>query len=73
MSEMDVHDESVEEPELAPGEVDPEAPEADAAEQHTTVRAEQGRPVRFEVPLDADEADSADQHEVVELDEDDYR
>ncbi|MER7675426.1 MULTISPECIES: hypothetical protein [unclassified Streptomyces] len=53
--------------------LDPEAPEADAAEQHAeltprddTLRAAGDSP-------DADEADLAEQARVVELDEDDYR
>jgi hypothetical protein len=71
MSEMDTHEDSVEEQDSVV-EVDPEAPEADAAEQHASVGGERG--TAYEpTPIDADEADSADQHRVVEIDEDDYR
>ncbi|MFF2651222.1 hypothetical protein [Streptomyces sp. NPDC058045] len=53
---------------------DTEAPEADAAEQHTEVAARQTE-VRNEHgdPDTADEGDRAEQARVVELDEDDYR
>ncbi|MDP9395329.1 MAG: hypothetical protein M3Q27_14235 [Actinomycetota bacterium] len=49
-----------------------EAPEADAAEQHTPVVEHQREEPVTSLP-DADPADVADQHRVVELDEDDYR
>ncbi|KNB51810.1 hypothetical protein [Streptomyces caatingaensis] len=55
-----------------PVEFDVEAPEADAAEQHTDLA-----PHRDEEPTTTDpetnEADRAEQARVVELDEDDYR
>ncbi|GIH77428.1 hypothetical protein [Planobispora longispora] len=77
MSEMDVNGDTLEEldesltDELS-GEIDPETPEADAAEQHRGVRA--GSPSwPDQIPFDADPADAADQNRVVELDEDDYR
>ncbi|MEV5505926.1 hypothetical protein [Streptomyces orinoci] len=54
-------------------EFDVEAPEADAAEQHTDLAPDRDEPL---TPLDtysANEADRAEQARVVELDEDDYR
>jgi hypothetical protein len=75
MSEMDLHatDDSAETSESGnPGELDIEAPEADAMEQHMAVREESLATARS-IPLDVDEADAADQNRVVELDEDDYR
>lgn len=53
------------------GAQDPEAPEADAAEQHADVLRRAQRPT--ETPTEVDPADLADQHADVELDEDDYR
>ena len=78
MSEMDLHEGSVPE---SPDETDapstdladdPEAPEADAMEQHTEVRPSGEQPV-FSAPDDVDPADHAEQQRVVALDEDDYR
>lgn len=54
-----------------PSELDPEAPEADLAEQLRPLRAEDEEPVP--VPLEADPADVAEQHRQVELDEEDDR
>ena len=51
-----------------------EAPEADAAEQHTDVRPQHDDPRRPAEHTDrANEADPAEQARVVEPDEDDYR
>ncbi|MFI0353571.1 hypothetical protein [Actinomadura sp. 9N407] len=68
MSEMDRADQE-------PGnEVGEEAPEADAAEQRTALRDDDGRlEWPQQVPFDANEADAAEQGRVVDLDEDDYR
>lgn len=54
--------------------LDPETPEADAAEQ----RAEGARRAAGErwperIPLDANEADATEQHQVVEGDDEEYR
>jgi hypothetical protein len=71
---MDLHsDDRVQGPATSEeSELDIEAPEADAVEQHTPVRnSENGNGAS--VPLETDEADAADQRRVVELDEDDYR
>ncbi|WP_326699690.1 hypothetical protein OG909_21785 [Streptomyces sp. NBC_01754] len=52
---------------------DPEAPEADTAEQRTDVRPERDEPLT-DIDRDAaDEADAAEQARVVPQDEDDYR
>jgi hypothetical protein len=53
-------------------ELDLEAPEADAAEQHIELLQHRDIPIT-ERPDDADPADAADQRRVVDLDEDDYR
>ncbi|ALC21011.1 hypothetical protein SPRI_2705 [Streptomyces pristinaespiralis] len=52
---------------------DEEVPEADAAEQHTDVRAERDDPMNHVDPAAANEADAVEQTRVVKLDEDDYR
>jgi hypothetical protein len=56
---------------------DPEAPEADAAEQHQEVTPELDDDDEAlesqEPPLEADEADAAEQAEVVSPDDDEYR
>ena len=57
---------------FAPDELDLEAPEADAAEQHADLLEPPSRE-SLRPPLEADPQDAADQHHVVELDEDDYR
>ncbi|HEY5836079.1 hypothetical protein [Streptomyces sp.] len=56
--------------------LDIEAPEADAAEQHIELLQHRDEPIT-ERPADpigeADPADTAEQRRVVDLDEDDYR
>lgn len=61
------------EDEQEPRDLDVEAPEADAAEQHTDVRPHRDEPLTGGVPGEADPADAADQRRVIDLDEDDYR
>ncbi|MEU0040350.1 hypothetical protein [Streptomyces sp. NPDC006333] len=53
--------------------LDPEAPEADAAEQHAELTPQDDGLQAVGDPLNADEADLAEQARVVELNEDDYR
>jgi hypothetical protein len=60
------------ETELDHAELDIEAPEADAVEQHLDVRQQHDLPVTGRSE-EADPADAAEQSRVVELDEDDYR
>jgi hypothetical protein len=59
------------------GAPDPEAPEADSAEQHqgTLPADDMGDepPELAEPPLEANEADAVEQAEVVNVDEDEYR
>ena len=50
-----------------------EAPEADAAEQHTEIRPDRDDPLTAFDPNVADEADAIEQARVVALDEDDYK
>ncbi len=76
MSEMDIRPDELDdvvEPADSPdaAEFDIEAPEADAVEQHRSVRTGEER--RERIPFDVDPADAAEQDRVVELDEDDYR
>ncbi|MEV6651335.1 hypothetical protein [Streptomyces sp. NPDC051219] len=52
---------------------DDEAPEADAAEQHTEVVQNRDDTVSDRDLVEANEADAAEQARVVELGEDDYR
>ncbi|WP_326577712.1 hypothetical protein OG250_14105 [Streptomyces sp. NBC_00487] len=52
---------------------DVEAPEADAAEQHTDIAQDRDDPLTDADPGAANEADLAEQARVVSLDEDDYR
>ncbi|MBZ3903627.1 MULTISPECIES: hypothetical protein [Streptomyces] len=52
---------------------DVEAPEADAAEQHTDIARNRDDPLTEADPDAANEADLAEQARVVSLDEDDYR
>ncbi|WP_326720802.1 hypothetical protein OHT59_16265 [Streptomyces sp. NBC_00243] len=57
-----------------PEELDPEAPEADAAEQRKGLEPQEGDGLlTVGDPASADEGDLAEQARVVELDEDDYR
>ena len=74
MSEMDLHsDDEVQGPGTSEeSEMDIEAPEADAVEQHTPIRATEDT-AGDSVPLETSEAYVADQRRTVELDEDDYR
>ncbi|SDK92418.1 hypothetical protein [Streptomyces indicus] len=53
--------------------LDPEAPEADAAEQHTDLRQRRDEEAKDFDPASANDADVAEQSRVVDLDEDDYR
>jgi hypothetical protein len=59
------------------GAPDPEAPEADAAEQHQATLPEDDLDDDVadlaEPPLEANEADAVEQAEVVTVDEDEYR
>jgi hypothetical protein len=57
-----------------PDDRDPEAPEADLAEQHTPAAPDDDTddgPIS--VPLEADPADASEQSREVGLDDDDYR
>jgi hypothetical protein len=54
-------------------EYDVEAPEVDAAEQHTEVKPDRDDPLTGVDPDRANEADLVEQTRVVSLDEDDYR
>ncbi|MFF4545395.1 hypothetical protein [Streptomyces sp. NPDC001435] len=54
-------------------EVDVEAPENDAAEQHADVAPDRDAPLENVDPAVANEADLLEQRRVVSLDEDDYR
>jgi hypothetical protein len=56
-----------------PQEYDVEAPEVDAAEQHTDVTPDRDDPLTDVDPDRASEADLIEQARVVSLDEDDYR
>lgn len=58
--------------ELEDTELDIEAPEADAVEQHRDIRQQRDLPVTGRGD-EANPADAAEQSRVVELDEDDYR
>ncbi|MFI9647252.1 hypothetical protein ACIHAA_13280 [Streptomyces sp. NPDC052040] len=55
------------------GELDVEAPENDAAEQHQDLAPESDEPLTAEEILRANEADLVEQKRVVSIDEDDYR
>ncbi|MGW7530410.1 hypothetical protein [Streptomyces sp. NPDC054783] len=54
-------------------EIDVEAPEVDAAEQHTDVKPDRDDPLTGVNRDAANEADLVEQARVVSLDEDDYR
>ncbi|WP_377269523.1 hypothetical protein [Peterkaempfera sp. SMS 1(5)a] len=54
-------------------ELDIEAPEADAQEQHQELRQHRDDPDTGRAGYDANPADATEQRRVVELDEDDYR
>ncbi|MFF7953506.1 hypothetical protein [Streptomyces griseorubiginosus] len=54
-------------------ELDVEAPEVDAAEQHTDIAPNRDDPLTGVDPGRASEADLIEQARVVSLDEDDYR
>ncbi|MFG3657721.1 hypothetical protein [Streptomyces sp. NPDC047706] len=54
-------------------EFDVEAPEVDAAEQHTDIAPSRDDPLTGVEPDRGSEADLAEQARVVSLDEDDYR
>ncbi|MGW7406315.1 hypothetical protein ACWGI9_21730 [Streptomyces sp. NPDC054833] len=54
-------------------EIDVEAPENDAAEQHADVAPDRDDPLENVDPAVANEADLLEQRRVVSLDEDDYR
>ncbi|ARP72192.1 hypothetical protein LK07_23225 [Streptomyces pluripotens] len=60
------------EADVAP-EVDVEAPEVDAAEQHADVTPDHDEPLTDVHPDRGNEADLIEQARVVSLDEDDYR
>ncbi|MEU9718009.1 hypothetical protein [Streptomyces sp. NPDC047976] len=53
--------------------LDAEAPEADAAEQHTEIQPQDDEPLAGVDRGEAPEADAAEQARVVPLDEEDYR
>ncbi|MEV0635147.1 hypothetical protein AB0I77_09325 [Streptomyces sp. NPDC050619] len=54
-------------------EFDVEAPEVDAAEQHTDVTQDRDDPLNGVDPARANEADLIEQTRIVSIDEDDYR
>jgi hypothetical protein len=54
-------------------ELDVEAPEGDAAEQHTDIAPDRDDPLTRVDPDRASEADLVEQARIVSLDEDDYR
>jgi len=59
--------------EFAPDELDLEAPEADAAEQHHDLQERPDRELPEAAPMEADPRDVVEQRRIVEIDEDDYR
>ncbi|RSS68905.1 hypothetical protein [Streptomyces sp. WAC06614] len=56
-----------------PDALDAEAPEADAAEQHTELRPREDDPLTAREREEAADGDAAEQARVVALDEDEYR
>ncbi|MFF7235628.1 hypothetical protein [Streptomyces collinus] len=56
-----------------PSEIDVEAPEVDAAEQHADLAPDRDDPLTGVDPDRGDEADLIEQARVVALDEEDYR
>ncbi len=78
MSEMDLHESAATDPSpngsgpLDTAALDPEAPVADAVEQHTELREHDDR-LPTAAPYDVEPADLLEQERVVDLDEDDYR
>jgi hypothetical protein len=65
--------ETLEDEETGPVELDVEAPENDAAEQHAELDPARDELLTGEEILRANEADLVEQKRVVTLDEDDYR
>ncbi|GAA3824449.1 hypothetical protein [Streptomyces chiangmaiensis] len=65
--------ETFEDDESEAAELDVEAPENDAAEQHAALAPERDERLTEEETLRANEADLVEQKRVVTLDEDDYR
>ena len=59
--------------ETSPEALDPEAPEADVAEQLAELRPDEDEPVTGASTGEAADGDAAEQARVVPLDEDDYR
>lgn len=68
-----MHPDTYEEDDTGAVEVDAEAPEADAAEQHTDLTPRSDDALTRVDPAAANEADAVEQARVVEIDEDDYR
>jgi len=66
-SDPDTFEEALEE------DLDADAPEADAAEQHTDLLQHRDDPLTGRDRDAANDADAAEQARVVEIDEDDYR
>ncbi|MFI8340323.1 hypothetical protein ACIF8W_09600 [Streptomyces sp. NPDC085639] len=59
--------------EHVPETLDPEAPEADVAEQLAELRPDEDDPITAGAAGEATDGDAAEQARVVPLDEDDYR
>jgi hypothetical protein len=77
MSEMDLGGDELSLDSLEPLDdvadaLETEVPEADAIEQHLTIREDQ-REWPLEIPYDVDPADAADQERTVDIGDDDYR
>jgi hypothetical protein len=75
ISSFEEEADELDDPAQAPqGDLDLEAPEADAAEQHIELLQHRDEPITTRpADLEADPADAADQRRVVDLDEEDYR